>query len=302
MTGRLELHHYDTILAVVDMGSVGAAASHLMVSQSAVSHRIAEAERRIGSELFTRRPARTLLPTPVGLAMYQAAQRALPELRRAERDVARSAGDALDVVRIGVSLYDCYHWLPGFHAVVQEHLGQILLELVVVGDSPFDRLSDSTVDVVLAPGAPIGSMRSVRLFDDELVLVVEPGHPAARQPWVDPEVVEGQTFLGYSSRPSLGFEFDRFLDPAGVSPRTYVAIQQTGAIAEMVAAGLGLSILSRWAVSPRLEAGSIVGVQCGVDGLPLEWNAWMRASTPNDGVEVRTAELLADWLERTVEV
>ena len=54
MTGRLELHHYDTILAVVDMGSVGAAASHLMVSQSAVSHRIAEAERRIGSELITR--------------------------------------------------------------------------------------------------------------------------------------------------------------------------------------------------------------------------------------------------------
>ena len=103
---RLDIHHYETIVSVIDTGSVGAAASQLMISQSAVSHRLAEAERRVGSELFARRPARTLLPTPAGLTLYQAALRALPELRRAEHDVLRSEGDAIDVVRIGVGSYD----------------------------------------------------------------------------------------------------------------------------------------------------------------------------------------------------
>ena len=299
VTTRLDLHHYETIVAIIEAGSVGAAAARLMVSQSAVSHRVAEAERRVGSELFARRPARTLLPTPAGLTLYQAAQRALPELVRAEGDVVRTEGAAADVVRIGVGSYDCYHWFPGFHAVVQRELGHVLLELVVVGDAPFDRLSDSSVDVVLAPGAPTGAMRSIRLFDDELVLLVAPTHPAAQAQWVGPDVVEGESLLTYNSDPTPGFEFDRFFYPAGAAPRTYTVIQQTGAIAEMVASGVGLSILSRWAVTPWLEAESIVAVQCGADGLTLEWNAVMRAHTPDDSVEVATAQLLADWLQRT---
>ena len=298
---RLDLHHYETIVSVIDTGSVGAAASQLMISQSAVSHRVAEAERRVGSELFARRPARTLLPTPAGLTLYQAALRALPELRRAEHDVLRSEGDAIEVVRIGVGSYDCYHWFPGFHAEVQHQLDHVLLELVVVGDQPFDRLSDSSVDVVLAPGSPNGNMRSIPLFNDELVLLVPPGHPAADRVWATPDVVLGETFLTYNSDPTPGFEFDRFIYPAGAAPRTYTVIQQTGAIAEMVASGLGMSILSRWAVSSWINARSVRAVQCGADGLTLKWNAVMRSNTPDDSVEVATAQLLAAWLQRTVE-
>ena len=89
---RLDLHHYATVLAIVETGSMTAAADQLAVSQSAVSHRLAEAERRLGQPLFDRRPARALQPTPAGLILAQAAQRALPDLIRAESDVARGRG------------------------------------------------------------------------------------------------------------------------------------------------------------------------------------------------------------------
>lgn len=41
-------------------------------------------------------------------------------------------------------------------------------------------------------------------------------------------------------------------------------------------------------------------MRCGVDGLTLEWNAVMRANTPDDSVEVAAACPLVDWLQRNV--
>ncbi len=293
---RLTSQHFETIVAVIDAGSVGDAAELLAISQSAVSHRIAEAERRLGVDLFIRRPSRVLLPTPAGLTLYQGARRALPELARAEHDVVRSAGDAFDVVRIGVGSYDCYHWFAPFQAVVRDRLPEALLQLAVVGDSPVEQLNRSAVDLVLAPGNPTGAAHSVPLFDDELVLLVHPEHPAAGTAWVGPDVMDGEAYLTYNIEPVPGFEFERFVDPAVGSPSTVTVIEQTGAIAEMVAAGLGISILSRWAVTPWLNAGSVVAVPCGRDGLALSWVAVMRSGTPERGVEASVARLLAEWL------
>ncbi len=290
----LSSHHFATVAAVIDTGSVGAAANALGVSQSAVSHRIAEAERRLGVDLFVRRPARGVLPTPAGLTLYQAALRALPELERAETDVLRADGSAVDVVKIGVGSYDCYHWFPAFHRVAGEALPSALLELVVVGDSPARSLNESVVDVVLAPGQPDGRFMSMPLFIDELVLLVHPDHPAAKREWAAPAVIEGESFFTYNSEPTPGFEFDRFFGEH--SPATVTVIQQTGAIAEIVASGLGISILSRWAVTPWLDRGAIVAVQCGSSGLALEWSALVRPGSPVPGIEVDVAELLATWL------
>ncbi|TDT18536.1 LysR family transcriptional regulator for metE and metH [Ilumatobacter fluminis] len=293
---RLELHHFATVQAIVDAGSLTAAADHLSVSQSAVSHRLAEAERRIGQPLFERRPARGLQPTPAGLRLYQSAARALPDLLRAERDVIRAAGAAAEVVRIGVGSYDCYHWLPGYHRRLVETLPDVLLELVVVGDAPGARLLDGDVDVVLAPGSPSGPVVTRPLFTDELVLLTAPDHALADRGWVEPEALADETYLTYGRTPSPGFEYDRFVRPSGVVPSSVLVIEDTGAIVEMVAAGLGVSILSRWATRPSIEEGKVAAIPCGHRGLELAWNAVLRESTPDHAPEARVATDLATWL------
>ena len=58
-------------------------------------------------------------------------------------------------------------------------------------------------------------------------------------------------------------------------------IEQTSAITELVAAGAGVSILSRWALAPAIDTGRIVPVRCG-HGLPIEWNAVVRQDDPDD--------------------
>lgn len=293
---RLDLSHFESLVAVVEAGSVTAAAKQLMISQSAVSHRLAEAERRLGYPLFDRRPARPLRPTPAALALCQTAQRVLPELRRAESDFLRAEGQERDVVRLGVGSYDCYHWLAGFHSYAREQLPEVLFELVVVGDSPAAQLADGAVDVVLAIGNPEGRYASMPLFDDELVLITHPAHEAAKQAFIEPSMVKDEVYITYSRTPSPGFEYDRFIRPAGLTPRTTLVIEQTNVIAEMVATGVGVSILSRWAMSPWLENNKIAAIACGPTGLPLNWRALVRPTTPDESLERRVSALIAHWL------
>ncbi|WP_419932922.1 LysR family transcriptional regulator [Candidatus Poriferisodalis sp.] len=296
MSSRLEMHHYETIVAVSETGSVTAAAGRLHVSQSAVSHRLAEAERRLGGRLFERRPSRGMQPTPAALALCQAAHRAMPDLARAERDFMRSVGGTTATVRIGVGSYDCYHWLAQFATASADRLEGLLLELVVVGDAPVQRLADGTADLVLAPGPAYGSCESRHLFTDELVLITHPEHRLADRTWIGPEAVAEEDYFTYNRQPSPGFEYERFLRPAGVSPRTITVLEQTGAIAEMIAADFGVSILSRWAMSPWLDSGRLVAVRCSRSGLDLEWSALTRIETDDEAPERQVAAAIVDWL------
>ncbi|MCY7298382.1 MAG: LysR family transcriptional regulator [Ilumatobacteraceae bacterium] len=92
MASVLDLHHLETLVAILETRSVTAAAKRLGVTQSAASHRLAEAQRRLGGRLFQTNLGRTLRPTPAAVALCQAAQRILPELARAEADFMRAAG------------------------------------------------------------------------------------------------------------------------------------------------------------------------------------------------------------------
>jgi len=294
MSLRLDLRHYETVVAITDLGTMTAAAQRLHSSQSALSHRLAEAERRLGTPLFERGPRRRLLPTRAGLMIHQTASRALADLERTEQVLLNEERSITATVRIAVGSYDCYHWFPGFLHDVRAHHPTIDLQLVVIDDQPSAHLTAGTADLVIAPGAPEGVFEALPLFVDELVLCVAPQHRLAGRPTVEAADLTDESFLTYNARPTPGFEFDRFIGPADSHPRTVTVVEQTNAIAELVAADAGVSILSRWALAPAIEAGRINEVRCGDAGLTLEWNALLR---PNEGSE-SPARLIAEELAR----
>jgi LysR family transcriptional regulator for metE and metH len=289
----LDLRHYETIVAIVELGTMTAAARELHTTQSALSHRLADAEQRLDQKLFDRGRQRHLTPTRAGLVVHQSAQRALADLERSEQILLADRRGVTSVVRIAVGSYDCYHWYPNFLDASTQRNPDIELDLVVGGDSPGEALAAGTVDLVLAPGEPQGAIELTPLLVDELVLVVSPDHSLARRTHVDAEDLVDQTYLTYNPAPTPGFEYDRFIRPGNDYPRIVRVVPQTSAIVELVAAGAGVSILSRWAISPAIDAGRIAAVPCGPTGLPLGWTVATRRSGSSDSPIRRVTEHLA---------
>ncbi|MFT4657673.1 MAG: LysR family transcriptional regulator for metE and metH [Ilumatobacter sp.] len=296
MSLRLDLRHYETIVAIVELGTMTAAARELNSTQSTLSHRLADAERKLGVRLFDRGRQRQLTPTRAGLATHQAASRALDDLGRNEQVLLAERRNVTSVVRIAVGSYACFHWYPAFLHESRRLNADVELEIVVVGDAPGDALTAADADVVIAPGQTSGTLDRMASFEDELVLVTAPDHPLAQREFIEPIDLRDQTYLTYNSTPTPGFEYDRFIRTGDHYPRVVTVVPQTSAITELVAAGVGVSILSRWALEPSISNGRVATVRCGPFGLSLTWSLLTRTTEPDESPARRVRHHLANFL------
>ncbi|MFT6914005.1 MAG: LysR family transcriptional regulator for metE and metH [Motiliproteus sp.] len=295
---RLDIKHWQMLRAIDDAGTLRQAAYVLGITQSALSHRLAEAERRLGGLLFERE-GRRLRQTSAGRAMTQTANQIIPALQRAEFDFQQLADNEATVVRFGVAAYSCYHWLPSFLQVMSKKEPGIRLELVASAtQNPLQNLQEGAVDVVLAPGhVSIPGIDSIPVFQDELVLVTNSNHRLATKKFVNATDLVGEDYLTYSKSAQPGFEYERFIRPSGVVPHLVTVVEVTDAIVELIAAGFGVSILSRWAVQSAIKNESIAVVRLGEAKLDLGWSALIRESEPTLAAARVVSRRLAEWFQ-----
>ncbi|SIS55271.1 LysR family transcriptional regulator [Neptunomonas antarctica] len=293
---RLDIRHWEMLKAINESGTLRQAAYVLGITQSALSHRLAEAERRLGGLLFERE-GRKLKETSAGRAMTQTANQIIPALQRAEFDFQQMADNKMTVVRFGVAAYSCYHWLPSFLNIMTKKEPGIKLELVASAtQNPLQNLQDGTVDVVLAPGhLAVPGIDYIPVFQDELVLVTHLNHKLAAKSFIEATDLENQDYLTYSKSAQPGFEYERFIRPSGVVPHLVTVVEVTDAIIELIAAGFGVSILSRWAVHSAIKNESVAVIQVGKDGLDLGWSALVRESEPPQSAARTLSNQLAEW-------
>jgi LysR family transcriptional regulator for metE and metH len=294
---KLEARHYILLQAINRLGSMSSAADQLGVTPSAVTHRIREAERRLGIAL-TARVGSQLQLTVSGQRLAQSADRALDEMFRAELDAMRIGKGAGSIVRLGMATYSFFHWLPSFLG----HLAAIdpTLQIEIIGEAarePLRLLKDNSVDVMLIPG-PLREERRVWFFPlklDELICITASSHRLASRRFIEADDLTAETHLTYSAVIAEGFEYDRFFRPAGRYPARLVPLAVPEAVQELVAANLGISILSKWAALPRLNRGEIAGLRLTEAGMSIEWHAAVRESDVASGSVATCANALAKW-------
>jgi len=295
---RLDIKHWQMLKAINETGTLRQAAYVLGITQSALSHRLAEAERRLGGLLFERE-GRKLRETPAGRAMIQTAHQIIPALQRAEFDFGQQSTHQVTVVRFGVAAYSCYHWLPSFLKAMAKQEPNIQLELVASATQyPLQNLQEGTVDVVLMPGhTAIPGIDCVPVFADELVLVTHCQHNLATKPFIEAADLASEQYLTYSKSAQPGFEYERFIRPSGIVPHLVTVVEVTDAIVELIAAGFGVSILSKWAVQSALKNNNVCVVPVSKDSLELDWSALVRQSEPAQSAARILSERLAQWFQ-----
>ncbi len=284
------------VAAIDEAGSVADAADLLGVSASALTHRIREAERRLGFSLYSRVKGR-LRPTAAGDVLRQSAERLLTDLDRSEAVARAFFGGAGHVVRLGIGFYTAYHWLPRFLKRLRAQAPDLDVEIAAAAARrPLDMLGEGGIDLAVVAGEPAqGGITGVRLFSDELVAIMAPDHRLAGKTHVFAEDFIEEDYISYSRTIMPGHEHDRLFRPAEVHPRRYITVELPEAIVELVAAGFGVSVLAGWAVAPQVRWGAIACSKLTENGIDIDWYAAVRKADGANSPGRRLAEALADW-------
>lgn len=297
MTTRLSIRQMQMMVAIADAGSVSDAAVQLGLTQSALSHRLKEAERLLGAALFAR-GQRRLNPTQAGRRLLHAARGVLAELERTERDIHRLSVGIEEVVRLGVEACGGYHWLPDSLTAFAEGHPSIGVEIVPdVSLDPCRALRQGHLDLALVAGnhPPIG-FEAILLRRDELRLVVSRGHALAQRGWVGAEEVAAEPYVAYHTTPEKGREYEQLFSPAGVLPARVISAGVTDAVLALVRAGLGVSILPAWTLRPHLAPDDLATVALTANGLHLNWYLVTRQGEAEASATRQLARTLHDLL------
>lgn len=273
------------------------AAERLALTPSALSHRIREAERRLDVPLFTRINKR-LVMTPAAEHLAETARRILADLARAEGDVQRMHRGVRFVVRLAIEAYTAYHWLPAFLRYLRQHEPSVGIHVVAAAARhPLDSLFERSVDLVIVSGENAHSRAErFHLFDDELLFIMPPDHPLVGRAYITGDDMVGQDFITYTRIPEPDREYAKLFRPNGTYPNWTETIELPEAIVEMVAAGLGTSVLAQWATKHAVQSGRICTARVSSEGLCVPWYAAIRQERQEEEHILQTvAQHLATW-------
>lgn len=289
----LEVRHLQIVEAIARSGSVTEAARRLNLSQPAVSHALGDLEGRLGVPLFERLP-RGMRATAEGRRLVDAARVVLDAVRDAEHDLQRFKEGCQGIIHISTECYTCYHWLPPILAHFSRRFPDV--EVRISPDAtrdPLSALEAGRLDMAIVH-TPVDhpDLVTEELFEDELVALVPPDHPLAEHEFLAPAAFAGETLILHSE-PETSYAVSDFLDPAGVAPARILVLPLTEAIFESVKAGLGLTVVARWAARPETDRGSLVPLRLGDRGLFRSW----RLVTRRDRARRVTIQELARLLK-----
>lgn len=246
-----------TFVAVVEAGSVHAAAERLSVTQSAVSAAVGALQRDLGARLVVP-DGRGLRLTRAGTIYAGYARQILGLLAEAEAAAAGGEDPARGRVRIAAVTSAGEHLLPPALAGFRTCYPAVELALeVATRERVWALLSDHEADLVIGGRPPSGHgfvTRAVR--SNELVVVAAPD--------VRPE---GATWLLREASSGTRATAEAFLDAAGIEPPR-LEFGSNGAVIAGAVVGLGVTLVSRDAVTRELEQGQLVVVP--LSGTPLQ--------------------------------
>jgi LysR family transcriptional regulator, transcription activator of glutamate synthase operon len=239
----MELRQLRAFVHVTHAGTFTRAADELHVAQSAVSQAVGKLEAELGFELL-RRTSRGVELTEAGEAVFERAREIVASADAIRSDLAALRGLLEGTVALGTMLPPGPIDLPGllasFHA---EHPG--IAVRVREGSAPdiLAGLRRDELDVAFTgvePDALEDGLAGERMLGEELLLIAPPG----QRPLSLPELA-GVPFVGYRRGSALRDTIDRALRAALVEPEIVFESDELVSVRELVARGLGVSIVPR---------------------------------------------------------
>lgn len=293
MHESLDRRHTELLIAIWEAGHLGHAAARLSISSSAASHRLREAERRLGVEL-TAAEGRSLRLTPAGIHLAEVAQVAHANLRSAE-ETARWLGSVeRPTVRMALDFYDTAPWFAALVGV-EDRSSDIDVVRVAYGDvaaAVQHRRADVGVEVMPAAGrgdsldaGPPVPHGARHLADDELVGVVRHDHPAVARGALEADDITTAVYLTAGDRPQHGFEHHGFFEPAGARPHRLRKVESLELVLRLMRRYGGITVQPRIALADA-DLSDLRMVPLAGTSIEVRWFAILRPDSTEAHSEI----------------
>ncbi|GAQ56792.1 LysR family transcriptional regulator [Streptomyces acidiscabies] len=260
--GALEL-----LLAVARVGSLGAAARELGITQPAASSRVRSMERQLGVALVDRSPRGSRL-TDAGALVTDWARRII-EAAEAFDVGAQALRDRRDSrLRVAASMTIAEYLLPGWLLALRAQRPDTAVSLLAGNSAAVaEQLLADEVDLGFVEGLSVpAGLDSAVIGHDRLIVVVAPGHPwgRRRKPLRGEELAATPLILR-----EKGSGTRQVLDAAlgGLVLRPLIELSSTTAVKAAAVSGAGPAVLSELVVGEELAMRRLVSVP--VEGVAL---------------------------------
>ncbi|MFD4836678.1 LysR family transcriptional regulator [Achromobacter sp. NPDC058515] len=188
---KLKYRHLEVFLTIAEARGITAAADALHMTQSAVSHWLADIEALLGLPLCERGRAHFSL-TPAGELLAAHARRMVGEIRRTHQDLDTLKTGLSGRIHIGSILSAAPALLPKTIARFQARHPDVFLHVLEATlEVLLEKLELRELDLIIGPldirVHKLGLASSL-LIDDALRVVARKGHPLAQSPapgWPD---------------------------------------------------------------------------------------------------------------------
>ncbi len=180
VTLHMKLHHLRDFLAIVDRGSISAAAKFLGIAQPSLSRSIRELEKELGVPLVERQ-ARGAVLTEMGVLFARRARLAVNELQKGRDELTQGGGQTHGTVSACLSSVALVTLLTEALSPFRTRYPFVKLNLME-GVYPLieSRLKDGTLDVYVgaAPDTNVPHELAIeRLFHPPRAVLARRGHP-----------------------------------------------------------------------------------------------------------------------------
>lgn len=258
----MNLAQLKTFITVVQHQSFSRAAAELNLTQPAVTKHVQALESCFGLPLLTR-AGREAQPTEEGKILYQYALEVLRLLAEAKKAIDEAGGTVRGLVYLGASTIPGQYVLPHLIGPFQQLYPHVELHIEIADTEQIvRRVVEGKVDLGVVGSQAENQLEYFPFVEDELVVIIPPGHLLAARDEIRAWDLVGQPLVWRETGSGTRKVIEERLVEAGVEPgllrRKTLEVGSTEVVVAAVEAGLGLSLVSRWAVQKAASLGLIV--------------------------------------------
>jgi DNA-binding transcriptional LysR family regulator len=213
------------------------------------------------TKLFDRSGGEITL-TPAGEILYHQAKHILEHYNDIEKDMRKISGAIKGGFTIGASTSLGNHVLPRVIISFKKEHPRVKISMMVGNTKRIEELLKSGfVDFALVAGECMGGkMKRETIMSDELMLIVSRDHPWAKKKSISILDILKEPFILREEGSGTRQKIEEYFSAHGISIHDMhiaLVLGSTGSIKEAVEAGIGVSIVSKWAVMREAADGRL---------------------------------------------